>query len=294
MERKDQIREFLKRAKTEGDVSGSGIIVPRKTIEKSLLQGRDLAEEALADEVLRNTGVPIPGKGASRSQIENFLQDIAKERYPELGDMDLDLIKDLSKNEGAVASYNPATDKLLMDRERVAKSPVKAVADLLHESGHRYDNKILGNNSGKEIDDAAFRAARSEIKSAPNFVEGYDAVARKAKHHAEIPSLREGSFGLGALKSMLKSGKFKGMAPILAKGAAAGATGLMSLASEAADAETLNDGTEEEAFIRDMQEKNRRMKTLEQYPEAQKMYDEMDSGKAFDIKRDALRNLIKK
>lgn len=294
MERKDQIKEFLKRAKAEGDLSGKGIITPSNDIRNSLFKGRDLAEEALAYEVLKNTGVPIPGKGASRSQIENFLQDIAKERYPELGDLDLDLVKGLSADKGAYALYNTGTDKMLMDRDRVAKSPIKAVADLLHDNAHRYDNKILKDNSGREIDDAAFRAARGEIKSAPNLVEAYDAVAKKAKHHVEIPSLREGSFSLGALKSFLKSGTFKGAAPILAKGAAAGATGLMSLASEAADAETLNDGTEEESFIRDMQEKNRRMKTLEQYPEAQKMYDEMDSGKAFDFRRDALNKLIAK
>ncbi len=36
------------------------------------------------------------------------------------------------------------------------------------------------------------------------------------------------------------------------------------------------------------------MKTLQQYPEAQKMYDEMDSGKAFDFRRDALNKLVTK
>ena len=114
MERKDQIKEFLKRAKSEGDLSGEGILLPRKSLKSSLLQGRDLAEEALAYEVLKNTGVPIPGKGASRSQIENFLQDIAKERYPELGDLDLDLVKGLSADKGAYALYNTDTDKMLM------------------------------------------------------------------------------------------------------------------------------------------------------------------------------------
>jgi hypothetical protein len=43
-------------------------------------------------------------------------------------------------------------------------------------------------------------------------------------HHAEIPKLREGSFGLGALKSMIKSGTFKAL-PIIG-GAATAATAL--------------------------------------------------------------------
>jgi hypothetical protein len=53
-------------------------------------------------------------------------------------------------------------------------------------------------------------------------------------------------------------------------------------------------GNEDAAFKRESDEYNRRKKTLAQYPEASQMYEELDQGKAFDARRDALLRLTQK
>jgi hypothetical protein len=88
--------------------------------------------------------------------------------------------------------------------------------------------------------------------------------------------------------------RVKSVTPMLLKGAAAGATAGLSLASEAADTEEFGDAPEQAALQRESDEYNRRKKTLSQYPEASQMYDELDQGKAFDARRDALLKLTQK
>jgi hypothetical protein len=238
-----------------------------------------LAEDSLAHEVLKSTGVSVPGKGASQSQVENFLQDISKERYPELGDLDLEIGNNLSNER----DYSPKTGKIRLDKEMVRKDPIKAVAGILHENGHKYDDKIL-NYRGKEIDDAAFRKVRDKIKGQVDPTDIYETVAKSVGHHAEIPSLREGSYGLGALKSILKSGRFKSLAPLLG-----GAAGLaVSGVSEAADTEAMGDAAEQEAFQRESDEANRRSKALKTNPEMKAVYENIDNP---DMKRQALNRI---
>jgi hypothetical protein len=280
MDRKKTLESYINDMKDYGSTD-SGLLIPkRKDIRNSAFEARDLAEEALAHEVLKNTGVSIPAKGSSKSQVENFLQDVSKEYYPELGDVDLEIGENMSDNEG---TYNRKTGKIQLDKEMVRKDPRKAVAGLLHENAHKYDDKIL-NYSSKEIDDAAFRKVRDKIKGQVDPTDVYETVARSVGHHAEIPELREGSFGAGALKSMLKSGRFKSLAPLLG-----GAAGLaVSGVSEAADTEAMGDATEQEAFQRESDEANRRSKALKSNPEMKAIYESIDNP---DLKRQALNRI---
>jgi hypothetical protein len=279
MDKKKALELFTNDLKEYGSTD-SGLLIPkRKDLRNSALEARNLAEDALANEVLKSTGVPIPGKGASRSQVENFLQDISKERYPELGDVDLEIGNNLSVE----GDYSPKTGKIRLDKEMVRKDPVKAVAGILHENAHKYDDKIL-NYRGKEIDDAAFRKVREKIKGQVDPTDIYETVAKSVGHHAQIPELREGSYGLGALKSILKSGRFKSLAPLLG-----GAAGLaVSGVSEAADTEAMGDAIEQEAFQRESDEANRRAKALKTNPEMKAIYESIDNP---DLKRQALNRI---
>jgi len=68
--------------------------------------------------------------------------------------------------------------------------------------------------------------------------EVYEAMA--GKHHAQIPKLREGTYGLGALKNYLKSGTFKAL-PYVGT-ALAGAAALSSPDASAAAADLVIPG----------------------------------------------------
>jgi hypothetical protein len=286
MDKKKALELYVKSMKDYGSTD-SGLLLPKsKDIRNSAFAARDLAEEGLADQILKNTGVPIPGKGSSRSQIENFLQDISKEHYPELGDIDLKIDEDMPDNYG---TFDPKTKQIQLDKEMVRKDPRKAVAGLMHENAHKYDDIILGHKGGGEIDDAAFQKVRSQLKGKTDPTDIYETVARSTAHHAEIPKLREGgSFGLGALKSMLQSGRFKSLAPILTKGAVAGAGGIATLAAEAADTENMGDAAEQEAFQRESDEANRRSKAIQKVPEMKAVYDNIDNP---DLKRATLNRI---
>jgi len=174
------------------------------------LNARDLAEDTLANEVLKQTGVPIPEKGASKAKIENFLQDLVKERYPELPEGEIQV----RKMENSMGSYNPVTGIISLDEDTVRRSPLETTSTLLHESAHKYDKDILGKNPDNNLKNKDLRKAFKDSSINVN-TDSADLAEKLLKgHHAEIPKLREGSFGLGALKSMLKSGTFKGITPV--------------------------------------------------------------------------------
>lgn len=104
-----------------------------------------------------------------------------------------------------------------------------AVGKLLHEAGHQYDDKMKVIDPktnlphiGKELDLGTLRKARDSGVDLKNLdpSQVYEMYAKG--HHANIPDLREGSYGLGALKSMLKSGTFKAL-PVIGTAATAAA-----------------------------------------------------------------------
>jgi hypothetical protein len=169
-------------------------------------------------------------------------------------------------------------------------------ADVLHEGAHAYDKikkivpEISQDDFNKEL--RKLKASGFDLKNAdPAHI--YELIA--AKHHAQIPDLREGTFGLGALKSYLKSGTFKGMAPILAKGAAVGAGGLASLAAEAADSSEEGSSTEQAALLRDIDQTKREKKMLGMIPEKNKTTVEQElENQRLGLRRSAIENLLRK
>jgi hypothetical protein len=203
-DRKQALEAFAKQLK-EGLPFAEGLIDADNDVENNALLARNLSEQTLAHEVMKNTGVPVPGKGSSTSQKEDFLNRIMKERYPEL-----EPNIQVKNIDGAAGTYGNGViemDKILMDHLPLHKN----LATTLHEAGHQYDDQILGFR-GKELDLKTLRDLKKQgfdLKNADP-AQVYELYSKG--HHAQIPDLREGSFGLGALKSYLKSGNFKSLA----------------------------------------------------------------------------------
>jgi hypothetical protein len=203
-----------------------------KNVKSKAYQARDLMEEALAEQVMKNTGVPIPDMKAPISKKEDFLNRIAEEIYPEMGS-DIKIKPDLTykglDKEGkevvkkAHGLYYPGSAKI-----QVADSDDlhRLLATSLHEGGHKYDDKWLGKIGTDDVFDEPLREHvkqynEGKIKQLVKPDEAYEMIARG--HHMQIPGKRDGTtFGAGALKSYLKSGKFKSLLPgALTAGAAA-------------------------------------------------------------------------
>lgn len=253
------------------------------------LRARDIAEDSLANEVLKNTGIPIPADNAPRLKKEDFLNRLMKERYPEIEpDVNLGLMLEDPTTPEGIYSVDGKTIHL-----KNKPNIIKNTSTALHEAAHQYDDQVL-NFDG--TDDVQFKNLKTNVPAKKIITdidpaEAYEIIAKN--HHATIPKLREGSFGLGALKSMMKNGTFKGVAPVLAKAGLAAAGGAVSIAAEAADSEDMGGATQQSALLAEIDEKKRRDKAMtNSAPEMQQglstMYNELDSGKAFDARRDAL------
>ena len=171
------------------------------------LDARDLSQDALANEVMKRTNVPLPNKGVAPAKMEDFLNRVVSERYPEFKDPNIS-VRDLSHvdahglyNKGAIA-IDPS----------MSKNPMSALGTALHEAGHKYDDEILKKGSSETLEQGMKNVRNGGIIKHADPSDVYEALAKG--HHANIPDLREGSYGLGALKSMLKSGTFKAIAPL--------------------------------------------------------------------------------
>jgi hypothetical protein len=213
------LSEGMPQAADYVDVSGDAF--------NNALEGRDLAETSLAHQVLKNTGVPIPGKGATTSQQEDFFNRIMKERYPEL---EPNVIVN-PKLKDAEGTYN--WGKINLNGDEVKKNPIEhSVGKLLHEGAHQYDDQHLKNAARNPLDLSRFRDAQKagvDVKRLDP-TDAYELLAKG--HHQNIPKLREGgTFGVSALKSMMKNGTFKAL-PLV--GPAIGAA--MALGSDDASA----------------------------------------------------------
>lgn len=284
-DRKKALEEFSRRV-VEGTPYSEDLIGKTSDTENDALRARNLSEDSLAHNVLKNTGIPIPDKGASRLKQEDYLNRIIKEQYPEIEPNVL-----LRKMKGS-ANYGDGDISINEDLAKIW-TPEQLGGKAFHEAGHNYDDVILG-KQGKNLDLATLRkakAAGADLKRMdPTDV--YDIYAKA--HHIDLPDLREGkTFGTGALNSYLKKGTFRGVAPLLAGGAGLA----LSAAAEAADTEDMGGASEQAAMLRDIDERNRRKKNSESSPEIQaaskKMYEDADTGKMFDPRRDALRNILR-
>jgi hypothetical protein len=257
---------------------------------RDALRARNLSEEALAQKVLDNTGIPIPDKTANLSRKEDFLNQILQERYPELNPNVS--FKDMN---GSVGEYEGG--KIFLNKNLANKRDIQQLtSDVLHEGAHGYDEakdilpRVTQDDFNREM--RKLKASGFDLKNADP-AQVYEMIAKK--HHAQIPDLREGTFGLGALKSYLKSGTFKGIAPVLAKGAAIGAGGLASLAAEAADSEEEGSSREQAALLRDIDQRNREKKMLGMIPEQNKAAVEKElEDQRLGLRRSAIEDLLRK
>ena len=221
MEDRKKLLEQFSRQLAEGNPLAEDFVNMKRSPMSQSIQARDLAEDALAHQVLKNTGVPIPAPSASRLKQEDFLNRIMKERYPEL-EPDVRL-SSLGDNLG---QYGEGIIDVNRD---LRKDPIKSVSTALHEAGHQYDDRILKFDGTDDI------AKKQLIKNVPEgrILRDLDPMQMSEiinkGHHARIPNLRDAdSYGLGALKSMMKSGTFKqaaGALPLVGGLAAAAMTG---------------------------------------------------------------------
>jgi hypothetical protein len=202
--RKKALEDFAKGVE-RGVPLSEDYIGKSKSVLNDALRARDLSEEALAQKVLDNTGIPIPDKRANLSKKEDFLNRILKERYPEL-----DSPVEFADLRGRLGEFGD--NKILLNKNLARdRDVVKQTADLLHEGGHAFD--AAKNIAPEKLDDfnrelRKLQASGFDLKNAdPSQV--YELISKK--HHAQIPGLREGSFSLGALKNYLKTGTFKAL-----------------------------------------------------------------------------------
>jgi hypothetical protein len=220
--RKQALEDFAKKVEL-GDYSTTTMVSPEKTLFNQGLSARDVAEKTLAKKVLDNTGISIPDNGSIK-QLEEFLGRVAKERYPEI-DPNIRILQENEKNylkgnKGLYGKLKSGSPIIALNRKILQSGDIlDPVATLLHELGHQYDEERLSyempkelkniNNKSQLSKEKAYALAKKSLPRSLDPSDFYEAAAEG--HHANIPNLREGSYGLGALKSYLKSGDFRGV-----------------------------------------------------------------------------------
>jgi hypothetical protein len=258
--KKEALEQFSKKL-SSGDFSTGNLISPEGQLGRQAFSARDIAEQALANEFLKDTGLPIPDKFQTTSQAEDFLSRSLKQVYPEF-EPNLRLVsaKDAPHLVKSLGSYSPSSASILLNRDQFSPKDIRnLLATAFHEGAHKYDDKVLNYSVPKELmkerGQLDFKKAYDVAKELDRPIDPTEMYEVAAKgHHARIPKLRDAdSFGLGALKSYLKSGTFKGLAPLLAKGAMIGAGGLVSAAASAADMPDVGKPSEEDAAIENPQ-----------------------------------------
>lgn len=235
--RKKALEDFAKDVE-KGIPLAEDYVGKTSDIYDDALRARNLAEDTLAQKVLQNTGIPIPDKTAPISKKEDFLNRILQERYPEIKKP----IK-LESMSDAAGLYKDG--RIILNKDTLnIKSPEKMTADVLHEGAHAYDDikkivpEISQDDFNKEL--RKLKASGFDLKNADP-AQVYELIAQR--HHAQIPKLREGTFGLGALKSYLKSGTFKAL-PIIGTGLGAGLALLSGEANAASAIPILGDAAD--------------------------------------------------
>lgn len=214
-DRRRDIEHLIKMMKAQNNADTRGLIPEDLPLGRQAFQARNLTEEALAQEVFKNTGIPIPNEGASRLEREDFLSRLVRERYPEFKDVDLRLDENIK---GVDGFYAPNSKRIgIQDRGSLRHQAATA----FHEAAHQYDDEVLnynmpkrlrtGDNAKSQLDIERMYDYAINAMDTPDPTNLYEKAAKG--HHARIPDVRDAnSFGLGALKSYLKSGNFKSLA----------------------------------------------------------------------------------
>jgi hypothetical protein len=208
MDRRKTLETFAKQMREDIPLSEDLLEDVDNDIYNNGLLARNLSEDTLANELLKDTGISIPDDNAPISKKEDFLNRMLAERYPEF--------KDPNVRIGDESYYQKGN---IFVREQ--PDILKQTSDLFHEGAHKFDVEDLG-FQGRELSNQPLRRAKTsgmDLKSAdPTQI--YEIMAKG--HHARIPNLRDAdSFGQGALKSYMKNGVFKAL-PIIGPAIGAG------------------------------------------------------------------------
>lgn len=221
----DKYKKLVERIRNN-DIEMDDLVPTNSNYMEKALEARDLAQGALGSEYLKQTGVSVPDiKRASNSQIESFLNKLKEEAYPELNKNSIEL-NDFIPAKG---EFDPNTGKIELSKKYL---PTKEdmVGTAFHELGHAYDQK-KGTLNSKSLD--LWTPEKKELLKNLGIKSGKDLTKLDSSdiseivqlgHHTNIPKLREGSFGLGALKSLLKNNTFKKTIPFIGPAIAGAAT----------------------------------------------------------------------
>jgi hypothetical protein len=238
---KDEYQKLIERIKDNDPELMEDLVPKSSNYVETARNARDLAENTLGSEYLKQTGVSVPNiKTATRSQLESFANKLKEEAYPELKNTNID-IQDYLKG-GNVGEFAPSKNQVSLSKHYLPDAESIA-GKTFHELGHAYDEtKGL---TGSVADDALSMGKKGLIKSL-GLKSGSDLTkldpsviseVMQLGHHAKIPGLRSSSFGLSALKNLLSAKNFKSLplaGPAIAGALTLAATGDASAATQAA------------------------------------------------------------
>lgn len=223
----EEISEFLSKGRNNLDTA----MKAGNTFEKSL--GR---------QYLKQTGVSVPNyKNASTDQLEKFSRDLLAEQNPEIKNTNVKVLPDL-KDYGI---YDPNTNTAGISKLK-NKDIEEYTGTLLHEGGHSYDQKkgLYLNKDSVDIDSFdKFKKSKLKnmgLKRGSDLAKQESSVINEiiqAGHHANIPDVREGTFGRANLLNIMKGKAVKSIpfiGPALVGGATMLTTGDASAATQSA------------------------------------------------------------
>jgi hypothetical protein len=212
------IQKLLKRLR-DGDIEVDDLINKEgASYDQVSKRARNLYEDTLGSEYLRQTGVSVPDlKRANPKQMEKFYNDILAENYPELsGKVGVEYrpLKD------SMGEYDPNKKVVRINPEYVTDMN-RGTGTALHEFGHAYDDLEVGDFD--PIPEESNKASKLKAMKEQGITRGSQLQKlpasdiyqhRNRGHHAILKKLRDaGGFGLGALKGLTNSGTFKSAVP---------------------------------------------------------------------------------
>lgn len=211
------IQELLKRLR-DGDIEVDDLINREGSYDDIAQRTRNLYEDTLGSEYLRQTGVSVPDlKRASPKQMEKFYNDILAENYPELSGK---VGVEYRPIEGAMGEFDPNTKTVRINPEYVTDMN-RGTGTALHEFGHAYDRSEV--DGFKSIPEESNKASKLKAMKEQGITRGSQLEKlpaseiyqhRSRGHHAILKKLRDaGGFGLGALKGLTSNGTFKSVVP---------------------------------------------------------------------------------
>lgn len=209
----DKVKEYLKRVQS-GDIEVDDLIDKGSDYIDNAYQARDIAEKALANKFLEQTGLPMPEKGMSSSKLEQITGDLFKQMYPDLPDPDIQVRSDLTEK-GVAGLYYPdkklvQVNKNLDDLDFVGKS--------LHELGHYSDH--VGKNAGSIPVKQLTKAKKDAMKDI-GIKSGRELLKLDSQIPSEIMQLGHHatddgrSLALSKLTNFFKNKKFAKALPII-------------------------------------------------------------------------------